>query len=111
MQERLIEIEQKDQENQLMKQYLNKLCEEEADKISKRRQEQTVLRDELNAFNAELQRRKELAKEQEKLIDEKVIQFQEEKAVSPTSFCTKIVRYLLFLLRVNICWRSECQNW
>jgi len=65
-----------------MKQYLNKLCEEEAQKISKRRQEQTVLRDELNAFNVELQHRKELAKEQEKLIDEKLIQFQEEKAVS-----------------------------
>lgn len=75
-------MEQKDQENQLMKQYLNKLCEEEAEKIAKKRQEQAVLRDELNVCNAEILRRREVAKEQEKLIEQKVIQFQEEKAVS-----------------------------
>lgn len=81
LQERLLELEQKDQENQMMKKYLNKLCEEEAEKIQKRRQEQVVLRDELNVCNAEILRRKELAKEQEKLLEQKVIQFQQEKAV------------------------------
>jgi len=65
-----------------MKQYLNKLCEEEAEKIAKKHQEQAVLRDELNSCNAEMLRRREVAKEQEKLIEQKVMQFQEEKAVS-----------------------------
>jgi len=65
-----------------MKQYLNKLCEEEAEKIAKKRQEQAVLRDQLNVCNAEILRRREMAKEQEKIIDERVLQFQEEKAVS-----------------------------
>jgi len=66
----------------MMKQYLNKLCEEEAVKIAKKREEQAVLRNELTTCNAEIQRRRELAKEQEKIIDQRVIQFQEEKAVS-----------------------------
>jgi len=66
----------------MMKQYLNKLCEEEAEKISRRRQEQTALREELTVCNADILRRKELAKEQEKIIEQRVIQFQEEKAVS-----------------------------
>ena len=65
-----------------MKQYLNKLCEEESEKISRKHEEQAVLREELNVCNADILRRKELAKEQEKLIEERVIQFQEEKAVS-----------------------------
>ena len=80
-----------------MKQYLNKLCEEEAEKIAKKRQEQTVLRDELNVCNAEILRRKELAKEQEKLIEEKVIQFQQEKAVS-----CHFVQFMNFLLHVFV---------
>ena len=82
VQGRLIELEQKDQENQMMKQYLNKLCEEEAEKIAKKREEQAALRHELITCNTEIQKRRELAKEQEKLIDQRVIQFQEEKAVS-----------------------------
>ena len=91
LQERLVELEQKDQENQMMKKYLNKLCEEEAEKLEKRRQEQAVLRDELNTCNADILRRKEIAKEQEKLTDQKVLQFQQEKAVSKT------VMMLIFL--------------
>ena len=66
----------------MMKKYLDSLCEEEAGKLEKRRQEQSALRDELNECNADILRRKELAKEQEKLIDQKVLQFQQEKAVS-----------------------------
>lgn len=74
-------LEQKDQENEMMKQYLNKLCEEEAESIARKRLEQEALRDELKSCNAEIVRRKELAKEQEKIIDQRVIQFQDEKAV------------------------------
>jgi len=89
-----------------MKQYLNKLCEEEAEKISKKRQEQAVLRDELNVCNADILRRKELAKEQERLIEEKVIQFQEEKAVSRRTISTpcpekKSLQYCVTLTNLN----------
>ena len=94
VQERLLELEQKDQENQMMKKYLNKLCEEEAEKIVRKRQDQTVLREELNTYNAEILRRKELAKEQEKIIEQHVIQFQEEKAVS-----SRFVQCVNFCLR------------
>ena len=79
---RLIDLEQKDLENRMMKKYLDKLCEEEADKLQKRHTEQVHLREELNACNADILRRKELSKEQEKLIEAKVIEFQKEKAVS-----------------------------
>jgi len=72
----------------MMKQYLNKLCEEEAENIVRRRQEQAELREELKTCNAEILRRKELAKEQEKLVDQQVIQFQEEKAVCTITFNT-----------------------
>jgi len=64
-----------------MKKYLDQLCEEEAVKIVKRRTEQTVLRGELNECNADIIRRKELSKEQERVLEEKVIQFQKDKAV------------------------------
>jgi len=83
----------------MMKQYLNKLCEEEAEKIAKRRQEQAALRDELSTCNAEILRRKELAKEQEKIIEERVIQFQQEKAVSCAVFLYK---------RWSVCASSFC---
>jgi len=86
VQERLLDLELKDQENHMMKKYLNKLCEEEADKLEKRRREQAVLRTELNTCNAEILRRKELTKEQERLLELKVLQFQQEKAVSSSLY-------------------------
>lgn len=69
----------------MMKKYLNKLCEEEAEKLEKRRREQATLRSDLNTCNAEILRRKELAKEQEKLLEQKVLQFQQDKAVRSIS--------------------------
>ena len=81
LQERLLDLERKDQENRLMQKYLDKLCEEEAEKVHKRQQEQKNLREDLNKCNAEILRRREVSKEQEKLIDEKIREFQQEKAV------------------------------
>lgn len=66
----------------MMKKYLDHLCEEEAEKILKKRQEQAALREELKIGNAEIIHRKELEKEQERLLEEKVIQFQKDRAVS-----------------------------
>ena len=39
-----MDLERKDQENRLMQKYLDKLCEEEAEKLEKRREEQNNLR-------------------------------------------------------------------
>ena len=89
-----------------MKQYLNKLCEEEAEKISKKREEQAALRDELTTCNAEILRRRELAKEQEKLIDERVIQFQQEKAVSRAVVRRSMCVFSACFCRISllVCW-------
>ena len=62
-----MDLERKDQENRLMQKYLDKLCEEEADKLDKKRDEQQNLREELNQCNADIIERKELQKEQEKI--------------------------------------------
>merc|ERR1711976_220082 len=71
-QERLLDIERKDQENRMMQKYLDKLCEEEADKLECRRAEQTRLREELNKCNDEIMARKELEAKHNKLEDLKV---------------------------------------
>ena len=77
-----MDLERKDQENRLMQKYLDKLCEEEADKLDKKREEQHHLREELNQCNADIITRKELQKEQEKMIEAKVLEYQKAKAVS-----------------------------
>lgn len=79
-QERLLDIERKDQENRMMQKYLDKLCEEEADKLERRRAEQTHLREELNRCNDEIMTRKEVENEQNKLEELKVIEWQKNKA-------------------------------
>merc|ERR1711976_28877 len=79
-QERLLDIERKDQENRMMQKYLDKLCEEEADKLECRRAEQTRLREELNKCNDEIMARKELEAKHNKLEDLKVIEWQKNKA-------------------------------
>ena len=65
-----------------MQVYLDKLCEEEAEKLDKRREEQQNLREELNQCNTEIVRRKALDIEQDKMIEAKVLDYQKSKAVS-----------------------------
>lgn len=79
-QERLLELEKKDRENRTMQKYLDKLCEEEAEKLDRRHLEQTRLREELNQCNTDLVGRKQLAKEQERMIEAKVLEYQKDKA-------------------------------
>jgi len=85
-QERLLELERKDQENKSKQKYLDKLCEEEAERLNKKRDEQQRLREELNKCNADIIQRKELTKEQEKLLDQKVLEYQEKKADREQAF-------------------------
>jgi len=80
----VIEQKRKDQE---IAPYLEKLDEEASEALidlNKRgkRQMQTVLRDQLNSLNDEILDRKELATEQEKLEEQRVIRYIKEKAVS-----------------------------
>lgn len=79
-QDRLLELERKDHENRAMQVYLDKLCEEEAEKLEKRREEQNMLREELNQCNADIIRRKALDQEQDKMLEAKVLEYQKAKA-------------------------------
>jgi len=65
-----------------MQVYLDKLCEEEAEKLDKRREEQNLLREELNQCNTDIIRRKALDQEQDKMLEAKVLEYQKAKAVS-----------------------------
>jgi len=85
-QERLLELERKDQENKSKQKYLDKLCEEEAERLNKKREEQQRLREQLNQCNSDIIQRKELTKEQEKLIDQQVLKYQQEKAEREQAF-------------------------
>lgn len=85
-QERLLDLERKDQENRAMQKYLDKLCEEEADKLDKRRDDQQNLREELNQCNADIIRRKTLDKEQDRMIESKVLEYQKAKAEREAAF-------------------------
>lgn len=66
----------------MMLRYLDKLCEEEAEMRERQRQDKIRLRNELNQCNEDMLKRKELDAEQDKMIDESVLQFQKDKAVS-----------------------------
>ena len=66
-------MERKDQENRLMQKYLDKLCEEEADKLDKRHAEQLQLREDLHKCNADIIKRKELSKEQVHVISQVIV--------------------------------------
>ncbi|ELT97459.1 hypothetical protein CAPTEDRAFT_170976 [Capitella teleta] len=79
-QNRLLDLEEKDRENRRMQKYLEKLCEEEAEKLERKRMEQDVLREELHKGNDEIQRMKAMEKEQNKLEDLKVIEWMKKKA-------------------------------
>ena len=75
-------LERKDQENRLMQKYLDKLCAEDMEKLQRRRTEQNRLYEELNSCNSDLLFRKEYVKEQERVLDQKVLAYQKAKAVS-----------------------------
>ena len=65
-----------------MQQYLEKLVKEEAEKLAHRQSEQQDLREELNKCNSELVTRKKLDSEREHLLEEQVMEYQKQKAVS-----------------------------
>lgn len=85
-QERLFELERKDQENIQMQKYLERLMEEDRDKLEKKAAEQTDLREQLNHANSDILRRRDIKKEQEKMIEKKVLEYQQQKAEREAAF-------------------------
>lgn len=79
-QERLFELERKDQENIQMQKYLEKLMDEDRSKLEKKAMEQHLLRDQLNAANDALLERKKLQTEQDKILELRVAEYQKAKA-------------------------------
>lgn len=85
-QERLFELERKDQENIQMQRYIEKLMVEDHTSLERRKEEQIGLREELNKANADILKRKELKVLQEKAEELKVIEFQKAKAEREQAF-------------------------
>lgn len=85
-QERLFELERKDQENIQMQNYIEKLMDEDRATVERRKTEQTHLREELNKANRDILRRKEIKKEQERAEEEKVLDYQRKKAEREAAF-------------------------
>ena len=81
MQEKLLELELKDQENKKMLQYIEHLCEEELKGNDKISLDKKHLRDELDKCLADNIRRRAITKEQDKLLNEKVLRQRQEEDV------------------------------
>ncbi|ESO08144.1 hypothetical protein HELRODRAFT_169882 [Helobdella robusta] len=79
-QEKLLELERKDQENRIMQKYLDQLCEEEIEKIKKKKIEQLKLRTDLKNENENIIKRKEISKIEEQILDQQILEFQNAKA-------------------------------
>nr|KAG5688919.1 hypothetical protein BaRGS_014904 [Batillaria attramentaria] len=79
-QERLFELERKDQENIQMQRYVEKLMGEDQAAVEKKHSEQIQLREDLNKANREILRRKNMKMEQEKMEEQKVLEYQRKKA-------------------------------
>ena len=58
LQEKLLELEEKDQESLMMQKYLDNLCVEEMERMKERKKEQERMREELIKSNMDLIKRK-----------------------------------------------------
>ena len=81
LQQRLLSLEHKEQENELMQRYIDKLCEEDAEHQLRHYSDQNQLRADLNQCNTDLMTHKEHVKERERVLDESVLVYQRAKAV------------------------------
>lgn len=76
-----MELDRKDKEHQAMQKYLDHLHQEEADKLRARKKEQQRLRTHLKTESEENSKRKEALKNQERILDQQVMEFQRSKEV------------------------------
>lgn len=85
-QQRLLDEERKDQETVAMLQYLEKLQIEDMQGLIKKRETQKALMREVAKSNEEIQRQREIQKDQEKLADVKVMEYLKEKAAREEAY-------------------------
>lgn len=85
-QERLFELERKDQENIQMQRQVEKMMDEDRLSLDKKKREQEVLRHDLNKANEEILARREIKKQQEKAEELKVIEYMKQKAEREAAF-------------------------
>ncbi|XP_064651081.1 cilia- and flagella-associated protein 45-like isoform X1 [Lineus longissimus] len=78
--ERLFELERKDQENVEGQKLIQRNIEEDRMMLEDRKIQQAHLREDLNEANADMMKRKELQMEQERLAEQKVVEYQKHKA-------------------------------
>ena len=76
-----MDLERKDQENKNVQKYLEQLYHEDVRRMENKHQEQIELREDLNQCNADIIKRREMTKEQERALERKVLEFQKAKAV------------------------------
>jgi len=86
LQEKLLDLERKDQENKTMLQYIEHLCEDELKGLDKHSQDKRHLREELDKCLVDNARRRATAKEQDKILNEKVLQQRKEEDVRITTY-------------------------
>lgn len=85
-QRKLIDLEAKDAENEMMRKKLAQMLDEDEEQIKKRKQKQIMLRDELKKANEELRSIKMRQQKQEKLEELNVLEFQKQKAEREAQF-------------------------
>lgn len=85
-QERLFDLERKDQENIQMQKYIEKMMDEDRNSLEKKHAEQISLREDLNKANEDLLRRREIKKEQEVAEEQKVVDYMKKKAEREAAF-------------------------
>ncbi|XP_075048145.1 cilia- and flagella-associated protein 45 [Mixophyes fleayi] len=76
---RILEEEQREQEAQQMLQYLDELQMEDYKDMENRRKEQLVIQEEIKRINSENEKKKIARKEQEKLADLNVLEYNKQK--------------------------------
>merc|ERR1719187_2871223 len=78
--QRIIDMEKKDQEKVAVRKHLQQLQLEDMITIEKKKKDQEKLKDDLDRANTEIARQTVLKKEHDKLLDFKVQEYQREKA-------------------------------
>jgi len=82
LQEKLLELERKDEENKMVLDYIEHICEEELKGEDKNSQKKKLYREELDQCLADDIRRKGISAEQDKMLNERVLQQRKELDVS-----------------------------
>jgi len=85
-QEKLMKDELREQENAVLLQYLDQLQKEDYDELKKKKAQQKVLAGELLEANKEIEKIKDLRKQQEIMADIKVLEYQKEKAIREAAY-------------------------